>query len=127
MIEAPLVSPHVAKAVEELADAFGGVAAEPDGSGGAYVTVSDVELGQKWSRPSAPLTFHLPFNYPAASPYPYYLPGDLGVEDPWPPALQRIQWRDRQVIQVSLRHNNWDPVRDRVLGCILQVQEWLRG
>jgi len=120
------LSPGVAEAVQEL-EGFSseGVGLEPDGSGGAYVTIP-IELGPSWSAGAAPLTFHLPFNYPAASPYPYYLPGNLNLADPWPPALQRIQWRNQNVIQVSLRHNNWDPHRDRVLGCILQVKEWLQ-
>jgi hypothetical protein len=123
---AVVLSPGVTEAVGELEDFCSEeVALEPDGSGGAYVTIP-IDLGPSWSASAAPLTFHLSFNYPAASPYPYYLPGSLSLAGPWPPALQRIQWRDRNVIQVSLRHNNWDPHLDRVLGCILQVKEWLQ-
>jgi len=32
-----------------------------------------------------------------------------------------------QVIQVSLRHNNWDPERDRAVGCVVAVAAWLRA
>jgi hypothetical protein len=118
---------EVAEALGELERAFvGAVTQEADGAGGAYVTVDGIELGDGWDAGCAALTFHLPYNYPAASPYPYYLPGDLSPTGNWPPALQRIRWRDRDVIQISLRHNRWDPERDRVVGCVLQVAEWLR-
>lgn len=118
----------VAEALEELREAFPGVMSdEPDGSGGAYVTVDRIELNERWSAETTSLTFHLPFNYPAASPYPYYVPGELSLSAPWPPALQRVQWRGRNVIQVSLRHASWDPTRDRVTGCVMQVADWLRS
>jgi hypothetical protein len=121
-----VVAEEAAAALGELEFEFpGAVSHEPDGSGGAYVTVGGIEMGESWNMAQVPLTFHLPYNYPSASVYPYYLPGDLEPRQ-WPPALQRIQWRDRNVIQVSLRHNNWDPERDRVLGCVLQVADWLR-
>ena len=29
------------------------------------------------------------------------------------------------MIQVSLRNNHWDPARDNVVGCVLQVAAWL--
>lgn len=121
-----LLNADVTEAVRELEEVYGDVMLEPDESGGTYVTILSIELGPSWSRRAAPLTFHLPFNYPSASPYPYYLPGDLELGGPWPDALQRIRWRDQDVIQVSLRHNHWDPQNDRVLGCVLQVRDWLQ-
>lgn len=118
----------VADALEELERELGGdVTHEPDKVGGAYVTVGSIGLGGGWTREEAPLSFHLPYNYPAASPYPYYLPGDVAPLRGWPQALQRVRWRDRDAIQVSLRHNSWDPERDQALGCVLQVASTLRS
>ena len=79
MSVAPL-APEVAAALGELESAYpGAVSAEPDGAGGAYVTVDEIDLGDSWSIERAPVTFHLPYNYPAASPYPYYLPAELNL------------------------------------------------
>jgi hypothetical protein len=111
-----------------LEKAFRGrVSYEPDGSGGAYVTVQGVELSDRFARPTAPLTFQLAYNYPAAAPYPFYLPGDATLSGAWPPALQPIEWRGMRVIQVSLRHNNWDPHRDTAVGCVVQISSWLQA
>jgi hypothetical protein len=120
------VSPLVAEGLGELECEFGPLGVEPDDVGGAYVTLQPHAIGSGWNLSNATLTFHLPYNYPAAAPYPYYLPGDVAPTGAWPPALQAIQWRDRAVLQVSLRHNNWDPERDRVRGCVTQVLDWLR-
>jgi hypothetical protein len=121
------LAPDVDEALQELEKTLEkAVEFEADGVGGAYVTVEDVRLGERWNTPAAPLTFHLPYNYPSAAPYPYYLPGEVAPMGPWPAALQKIEWRGRQVVQVSLRHNQWDPQRDRVAGCVLQVAERLR-
>jgi hypothetical protein len=117
----------VGEGVRQLQGAFPGrISFEADGQGGAYVTVADIELGDGWNRATAPLTFHLPYNYPAAAPYPFYLPPEVGPNDSWPPALQRVQWRTGQVVQVSLRHNSWDPARDSAVGSVYQVRDWLR-
>jgi hypothetical protein len=118
----------VADALEELERAYpGSISLEPDDVGGIYVTITGIELGGRWTADTTTLTFHLPYNYPAAAPYPYYLPADLDLGGAWPTAPQRIRWRDRDVIQVSLRHNQWDPQRDRVIGCVMQVCAWLRN
>ena len=117
-----------AEGVRQLEERFGDrVHAEPDGAGGAYVTVADIELGDRWNVPVASLSFHLPYNYPAAALYPFYLPGGTEPIDSWPSALQLVQWRGIPVIQVSLRHTNWHPAHDSAVGSVLQVQSWLRS
>ena len=119
---------EVINAIKDLEAVLPGrVRSEPDGFGGAYVTVEDIELGPGWSRPSAPLTFHVPYNYPAAAIYPYYLPPDARPLNSSPPALQQVVWRGNPATQVSLRHTRWDPVRDNALGCVFQVRSWLRS
>ncbi len=118
---------EVSDATADLEDHFGDrVAWETDGEGGAVVTVERIELGKGWTRPEAPLRFVVPYNFPAAPPYPYYLPRDAHPQGSWPPALQPIEWRGAPVIQVSLRNTRWDPARDGLIGCVLQVAAWLR-
>jgi hypothetical protein len=122
------IAADVDTGVRELEAAFEGrVSIEPDGVGGAYVSVSGLELGTGWNQPDATLAFHLPYNYPAAPPYPFYLPSDASPNGSWSNALQRVEWRGRQVVQVSLRHNNWDPSRDTATGSVLQACDWLRA
>lgn len=101
---------------------------EPDGEGGAFVVVEGIDLGANWTVPRAELTFHLAYNYPASAIYPYYLPaGVIPASGSMPPALQQVVWRETPVIQVSLRHANWDPRRDNALGAVMQTQDWLRS
>ena len=126
-MSATAIADTVARALEELEQVFpGAVTHEPDGTGGAYVTVAGCELGDRWTRPVAAVSFHVPFNYPWAAIYPYYLPGDAWPVGPAPPALQRIVWRGREVVQVSLRHNQWNPQIDNALGSVRQVLHRLR-
>jgi hypothetical protein len=119
------VASEVDAALEELEEEFpGAVSSEPDGAGGTYITIEGVGLGGGWSVSEAPLSFHLPYNYPFAAPYPYYLPAGVIPKQGMVEALQQVHWQGREMIQVSLRHNNWDPERDRVLGCMRQVSAW---
>lgn len=124
-----MLAAEVSRGLEELEEAFPGrVRHEPDGEGGAFVTIEEVELSDRWTRLSSELTFHLAYNYPAASIYPYYLPQEVTPADGvFPAALQRIEWRGKQVIQVSLRQENWDPRRDNAVGAVMQTQAWLRS
>lgn len=122
-----LLAGDVAQGIQELEQAFPGeVSYSPDASGGAVVAVT-ITLGPRWSQPSAPLSFALAYNYPAGAIYPFYLPEHLVLVDgSWPAALQRVAWQGSSVIQVSLRHTNWDPLRDNAVGSVLQAQSWLR-
>jgi hypothetical protein len=125
-VTAASITADVATAVGELEETFpDSVRCEPDENGGAWVTV-EIDLGERWTRGRAPVTFHVPYNYPFAPIYPYYLPADATPVDGWPTALQQVQWRGSPVVQVSLRHKAWDPSRDNALGCVLQMQAWAR-
>jgi hypothetical protein len=127
-VSAATLAADVGEAVEELQAYFGDrLTAEPEADGGALITIARVELAASWGRRRAPLRFVIPYNYPAIPPYPYYLPREAEPPGAWPPALQPIDWQGAPMIQVSLRNNNWDPARDNVLGCVLQVTDWLRA
>lgn len=122
-----VVSSDVEAGLDELDAAFPGrVQHSPDGTGGTIVTIDGIELGEKWTPSSTPLSFELPYNYPAAAIYPFYIPGDVRRNDgSWHQGLQQVGWRGETVIQVSLRHNRWNPGVDSAVGSVLQVQDWL--
>jgi hypothetical protein len=110
-------------AIAELTESFGEPVVEPDGQGGAYVTLPGIELGPRWSPPTIDLSFHLPFNYPDAPVYPFFAPPGLAPADggATPQALQQVGWRERPVTQISLRANRWKPQHDTATGAVMQV------
>jgi hypothetical protein len=119
----------LAAALDEIERDFGTVSAEPDGSGGAYVRVDSVEAGPRWSPTLIPVEFQLLYNYPFAAIYPYYTTIELQRVDggPWPSALQRADWRGRQVVQISLRSTRWQPGIETASSSLAQVRHWLHN
>lgn len=120
-------SPELSRSIEELVEAFGSrVEVVEQDSSGAVVRLVGVQLSARWSPQTGDLWFLIPYHYPDAAIYPYYvtgaqLPGGaIG-------GLQQVEWRGRPAIQVSLRHNGWNPAVDTALGSVLQTQEWLRA
>ncbi len=122
------VTAAISDAVAELERLFGPVDVEPDETGGAYVTVRELDLGERWAPQVLPLTFQLAYNYPYSAVYPFYCPGGLQRVDgaASPSALQPVTWRDRQVVQISLRASRWSPVHDSAAGVVAQVRRFFR-
>lgn len=122
------ITTAIDEAVEELEQLFGPVEVVPDESGGAYVTVAELDLGERWSPQIVPISFQLAFNYPHAAVYPYYCPAGLQRVDggPVPSALQTVTWRGHEMTQISLRANRWSPVHDSAAGCLGQVLQFFR-
>jgi hypothetical protein len=117
-------SPEIAHALEELEQAFPGrVSVEPDAAG-SIVRIADIELSPRWSAASGDVWFLIPFHYPDAAIYPYYVTGAIPSEHV--AALQPVVWRGVAATQVSLRHNGWNPSVDTALGSIRQTAAWLR-
>jgi hypothetical protein len=121
------VSAPVADAIAEFEREYE-VDAEPDGTGGAIVTVKAFDLGPRWSPQVVDLLFVIAFNYPFAPIYPFYTESTLSRTDggAWPAALQRVGWRGREVTQISLRANRWNPSLDTAAGAVAQVGHWFR-
>jgi len=127
MDEDPL-APAVAGALTELRVDFGAITVEPDGRGGAYVTVLELDAGPRWRPMQLELALHLPFNYPFSAVYPFYTTDELERAEGGmrPPALQTVEWRGRRVTQVSLRANRWRPEHDTASGAVAQVRHWFQ-
>jgi hypothetical protein len=122
------MSAAIAGAVDDLAHVFGEVEVEPDGQGGAYVTVRNLDLGDRWSPRIVALSFQLAYNYPHAAVYPYFGPAGIMRTDGGllPSALQQIAWRGELRTQISLRANRWSPTHDTAAGAVAQVCRFFR-
>jgi hypothetical protein len=121
-----VIAPEVARALGELVEAFPGrVESEPDGLGGVLVSIAGTRLPTAWPSRRSALTFVLPYNFPAIPVYPYYIAAEAAPGGELEAALQRVEWRGRDVLQLSLRHNQWRPGLDTVVGSVLQAMDWL--
>lgn len=119
-------SQELTRALDELEEVFPGrVAVIAEDVNGAVVRIVGVELSARWAAPTGELWFLIPFHYPDAAIYPYYVTGATpsggNVQ-----ALQQVNWRGMAATQVSLRHNGWNPNVDTALGSVRQTLAWLR-
>lgn len=115
---------ELARAVTELEAAFPNRVQVHDDQSGAIVAITGVTLSGRWSPRIGTLWFLIPYHYPDAAIYPFYITGSQptgGMIE----GLQQVQWRGGAAIQVSLRHRSWNPKLDSALGSALQGQAWL--
>jgi hypothetical protein len=128
----PQATPPVLAAVEELRRTFGDCAVEatPDGEGGVFVIIRDVELGSIYAQPSTWLGFRISYLHPASDVYPHYIRADLARRDGQAlgPCLSPTTWifGNTLALQLSRRSNRWDPRRDTPALKALKVLAWLR-
>lgn len=110
------------------------VRAVPDGQGGAWVEISDVDLGETYAQATTSAIVLLPFNLPNADVYPMYVCRELSRRDgaalgegfgttevSWPGDAQ-----PRPVTQVSRRTRRNDFARQTPLQKIEKVIDWIR-
>jgi hypothetical protein len=122
----PELPSDVAAAIADLAHEFGVTEVESTGDGGAYVKLNEIEIGPRWQPTHAELSFLVPFNFPYAYIYPFYTDQVLTRADggDQPNALQRVNWRGRDVTQISLRPNRWQPQYESASSLVYLVQHW---
>jgi hypothetical protein len=125
------MTPEVAKAIEELRELFPctAVEQEEDGQGGAYVTVSPVDIGEKYIPVTTWCGFHITFQYPRADVYPHFISAEVKRADGTPPGggLATLQWRGKPALQLSRRSNRLDPQNDTAATKLAKVIAWLRS
>lgn len=118
---------ELTQALDELERAFPDrVSVMAEETNGAVIRIEQVELSHRWSAPAADLWFVIPFHYPDAAIYPYYITGASPIGGRVP-ALQPVTWRGMAATQVSLRHTAWKPNIDTALGSVRQTSAWLRS
>ena len=101
----------VANAIEELKRAFPSsqVCSREDGSGGAYVIVEDVAIGDRYRPSSTWVGGHITALYPYADIYPLFMGDDVRRVDGVAfevPVTPGAQFFDRAALQISRRNNH---------------------
>ncbi|MGI5243145.1 hypothetical protein [Dactylosporangium sp. CA-139066] len=120
--------PAVASGVDAVRTHFAGLPVEvvPDGAGGAFLTVGDVEVGPRYSPSRTWLGFQISAAYDSADVYPHYV-GVLTRTDgrPHGDGIQQVTWRDQAALQLSRRSNGWRPGIDNAALKAEKVITWL--
>jgi hypothetical protein len=107
----------------------------PDGQGGAWVEIKQVELGEAYIQPTTFLVFLLPFNLPGADIYPMFVRDDLARRDgkQLGDGLQptTLSWpgqpSQRPVVQISRRTRGGAFTAQSAVQKTEKVLEWLRN
>ena len=124
----------VAGAIAELHDAFpdASVAATEDGQGGAVIVIDAVPLGAPYIQEATWVGFTIPFNYPFADVYPFFVRGDLARQDgePLGPGTSTVAFDGRPnegAVQLSRSSPRRDAAIDTALRKLLRVLDWVRS
>lgn len=127
----------VEAALADLRTVYGGdhVLVVPDGQGGVWVEIDQVELGEAYIQTTTFLVFLLPFNLPGADIYPMFVREDLTRRDGGQlgEGLQRttLSWpgqpQQRPVVQISRRTRGGAFAAQTAAQKTEKVLEWLRS
>lgn len=117
-------STEIATAVAELQAAFPDRVETFEDPAGLIVAISGIELSERWTPRTGTLWFLIPYHYPDAAIYPFYVTAARSTGG-MISGLQDVPWRNEPAIQVSLRHTSWNPKLDTALGSALQAKTWL--
>lgn len=123
------LAPPVADAVGAVRAHFADTPVEvtPDGAGGAFVIISRVDVGLRYTPSTTWLGFQISAAYPDADTYPHYVGGDLVRVDGQRhgPAIQQVSWQARPALQISRRSNHRDPAIDGAALKAERIRRWL--
>ena len=120
----------VATAIDELKRAFpsSDVCSQEDGSGGAYVVVEDVAIGDKYRPSSTWVGGHITALYPYADIYPLFIAGNVCRVDGVafkPPITPGAQFLQRPALQVSRRNNHTQHYPQAAVAKFVKVLHFL--
>jgi hypothetical protein len=125
------MTPGVEKAIEQLRQAFpeSELSIEPDSNGGAYVFVTSVDIGAKFTPPKTWMGAHLPPQLPYADVYPLFMGGDVVRADgrPFVAPISPVPFQGRPALQISRRSNRHDPQLQSAATKFLKVLHWLEA
>ncbi len=121
---------HVANAIEELKRAFpsSAVCSREDGSGGAYVVVEDVAIGDRYQPSSTWIGGHIPALYPYADIYPLFMGENVRRVDGVvfaAPVTPGVQFFGRPALQISRRNNHTQNYPQTAVAKFLKVLRFL--
>ena len=120
----------VAKAIEELQRAFPSseVCSREDGSGGAYVIVDDVDIGERFQPSSTWVGGHITALYPYADIYPLFMGDNVRRVDGVAfeaPVTAGAHFMDRSALQISRRNNHTQNYPQTAVAKFLKVLHFL--
>jgi hypothetical protein len=121
----------VEAAIEELRRQFDGhvINVEEDGTGGAYFTINDVDIGAGFTPSRSWLGGHITNGFPYADIYPMYIDGALvraGQQAFTVPVVPIPAWRGRPAIQVSRVNRNAAAQPQSASLKVLRVLDYLQ-
>jgi hypothetical protein len=134
-VSADLNAP-VADAIAEIRASFRThrVDHEPDGQGGAFVRVHDLEIGRAFNPGTSWIGFQITFQFPFADIYPHYLRSDLTSADGkvlTPPLHVNNSFALPSgavpAVMLSRRSNHRDPETETAAVKLIKVLDWLRS
>jgi hypothetical protein len=130
------IKAEVSEAIAEIRAAHLGhqVDFEPDGSGGAFVRVREIDLGPKYTPQKVWVGFQIVFQYPFADVYPHYFPSELrradgnGLGEAFHTGNTFIRPTGSETaVMVSRRSNKRDPATETASIKLAKVIEWIRS
>jgi hypothetical protein len=125
------LNPEVKQGLNELQLLFGELKVNPDGQGGARVTVVRVPLADGMSRSEAWCGFLIPFNYDDVQVYGHHFPRDLrranGSEFSGAGFSYGGTWEEMPSLVVSRSSQHWRKGVDTAALKLVKVLEFLRG
>ena len=120
----------VSNAIEELRRAFPSseVTSREDGSGGAYVVVEEVEIGERFRPNSTWVGGHIPALYPYADIYPLFMGDDVRRVDGVAfeaPVTHGATFLERRALQISRRNNHTQHFPQTAVAKFLKVLHFM--
>lgn len=120
----------VSNAIEELKRAFPSseVTSREDGSGGAYVVVEAVKIGERYRPRSTWLGGHIPALYPYADIYPLFMGDDVRRVDGVAfeaPVTHGATFQERPALQISRRNNHTQHFPQTAVAKFLKVLHFM--
>ena len=121
----------VATAIEELKRAFpsSAVCSGEDGSGGAYVVVEDVAIGDRYRPSSTWVGGHITALYPYADIYPLFMGDNVRRVDGVAfvaPVTPGAQFFGRPALQISRRNNHTQNYPQTAVAKFMKVLHFLK-
>lgn len=126
----------VAEALADIRTSFRAhqVDHEPDGQGGVFIRVYDLEIGRGFNHSTSWIGFQITFQFPFADIYPHYLRADLTRADGAalaPPMHVNHSFAlpsgALPAVMLSRRSNNRDPETDTATVKLAKILDWLRA
>ena len=123
---------EISEAIDELKCVLGekNVEVNPDNIGGAYVTINNIDIGDKFAPSIIWCGFYINHMYPMSDIYPHFINPEIKLsngEDLKGPFQIINNWNNRISMQVSRRSNRWNPAQDTAQMKLEKVLDFIKN